>query len=176
MKKAVFLDRDGVLNRAYLREGKPHPPDSIDQLQVFDGVRESLVRLRAAGFMLIVVTNQPDVARGKQSRQTVNSFHQALRQTFRLPVDEFRVCYDDDADDCSCRKPKPGMLMDAAREHSLDLAESYMVGDRWRDIAAGKQAGCKTVFIDHCYSEDVPLSPDVQVKSLSEATEWILCR
>lgn len=170
--RAVFLDRDGVINRSMVRDGKPHPPSSIAELEVLPGVPEALGRLRAAGFRLIVVTNQPDVARGTRTRRAVEELNEALRA--QLPLDEFRVCYHDDGDRCLCRKPAPGMLQDAARDCGVDLAASYMVGDRWRDIEAGERAGCTTIFIDHGYEERQPRRYDMKVRSLAEAADWIV--
>jgi D-glycero-D-manno-heptose 1,7-bisphosphate phosphatase len=128
--------------------------------------------LRSAGFHLIVVSNQPDVARGTQTRACVEQINARLQD--QLPLDEFRICYHDDADNCDCRKPRPGLLLQAARELHIDLAASFMVGDRWRDIEAGHLAGCKTLFVDHGYDEPQPKHPDARVKSLAEATDWIL--
>jgi len=173
-RRAVFLDRDGVITRAVIRDGKPYPPAAIDEVQVLAGVPEALQRLKTAGYLLVIVTNQPDVARGTQSRAVVESIHARLAS--ELPIDEIRCCYHDDADGCECRKPKPGLLRDAARSHRVDLRASVMVGDRWRDVEAGRQAGCVTVFIDHAYSERRPDRPDAVVRSLAEATDWILAR
>jgi transaldolase len=172
-RRAVFLDRDGVINRAIVRGGKPYPPADILQLEVLPGVAQALERLRAAGFRLIVVTNQPDVARGVQTRETVEAIHAELLAR-GLPLDDFRVCYHDDDDDCACRKPKPGLLLAAAQEEGLDLTSSFLVGDRWRDIEAGKRAGCTTLFIDYRYVELERSQPDVRVRSLAEAANWIL--
>ncbi len=171
-RKAVFLDRDGVVNKTVVRGGKPYPPSSPAEVEIVDGAPEALSRLREAGFLLIVVTNQPDVARGTQSRELVEAMNARLME--ELPLDEFRVCYHDDADRCGCRKPEPGLLLDAAREHAIDLAASYMVGDRWRDIEAGSRAGTRTVFIDYGYRETSPEHYDRNVASLVEAVEWIL--
>lgn len=168
----MFLDRDGVINRAIVRDGKPYPPHHIDDLEVLPGVPEALARLRLAGFYLVVVTNQPDVARGTQRRDVIDAMHASLAAA--LPIDEFRVCDHDDGDDCVCRKPKPGMLETAAREADLHLSDSFMVGDRWRDVEAGRRAGCRTVFIDREYAETRPDRPDVTVGSLPEAVDWIL--
>lgn len=172
--RAVFLDRDGVINRAVVRDGRPYPPASVDDVQLLPGVVAALRRLKAAGYLLIVVTNQPDVARGVQSRDVVEAIHAQLASM--LPIDEFRACYHDDQDACACRKPKPGLLLDAARAHDVDLNASVMVGDRWRDIEAGRRAGCATVFIDYGYAEPKPDSPNVVVASLEEAADWILSR
>lgn len=172
MLRAVFLDRDGVINRAIVRQGRPYPPGNLAALEVLEGVNEALCRLRAAGFRLIVVTNQPDVARGTQQRVIVETMHEYLRAT--LPLDDLRVCYHDDCDNCRCRKPKPGLILDAAASHRIDTLRSYMVGDRWLDIEAGRRVGCATVFVDRGYNERRPLRPDKIVASLTEAAEWIL--
>ncbi|HET6465829.1 MAG TPA: HAD family hydrolase [Nitrospiria bacterium] len=169
--RAVFLDRDGVINRAQVRNGRPYPPADLSALEILPDVPEALERLRAAGFRLIVVTNQPDVARGTQTRAEVEAINAALKA--RLPLDEIRVCYHDDKDKCRCRKPEAGLLSEAARDAHLDLGACFMVGDRWRDIEAGRRAGCTTIFIDHGYAERRPLDFDHRVKSLSEASEWI---
>jgi D-glycero-D-manno-heptose 1,7-bisphosphate phosphatase len=172
VRQAVFLDRDGVINRAIVREGKPYPPSGLAELEILPGVPEALSRLQTAGLRLIVVTNQPDVARGRQTWEDVQALHAALQA--QLPLDEFRVCCHDDADRCVCRKPAPGMLLAAAQEHNLDLSTSFMVGDRWRDVEAGRRAGCSTVFIDYGYAEPLESPPHVRVRSLAEATDWIL--
>jgi len=169
--KAVFLDRDGVINRAVVRDGKPHPPDTIEDLEVLDGVPDALRKLRGAGFRLIVVTNQPDVARGTQTREAVEAMH--ARLTAELAVDEVIACYHD-GDDCDCRKPKPGALLDAAQRHGVELENSFMVGDRWRDIEAGQRAGCRCLFVDHGYTEQQPAGSFVRVPSLAAAADWIL--
>lgn len=170
--RAVFLDRDGVLNRPVLRNGKPHPPADLSELEILPGVPEGLDRLKALGFLLIVVTNQPDVRRGVQSRETVEAIHRMLRA--HLPLDDIFTCYHDDPDHCLCRKPQPGMILEAARKHSLDLSRSFLVGDRWRDIEAGTAAGCRTVWIDCGYQERPPQVPAaVAVTSFPNAAAWI---
>jgi D-glycero-D-manno-heptose 1,7-bisphosphate phosphatase len=171
-RPAVFLDRDGVLNRALVREGKPYPPHSLHELEILPGVRQAASRLHQAGFLLIVVTNQPDVARGEQERSAVEAINEVLRA--ELPLDDIRVCYHDSADRCACRKPSPGLLIEAAADWAIDLTASYMVGDRWKDVEAGRRAGCRAVFIDYGYAEPSPVGPDWVAGSLSEATDWIL--
>jgi D-glycero-D-manno-heptose 1,7-bisphosphate phosphatase len=169
-KPAVFLDRDGVINNAVVRDGKPYPPASPDAMEILPGVPQALERLKASGFALIVVTNQPDVARGRQRREVVEAMNAQLGAT--LPIDEFRVCYHDDADECACRKPRPGLL---TQPPVYDLGASVMVGDRWRDIEAGRRAGVRaTVLVDHGYDERCDMEPDVRVASLSEAADWIV--
>ena len=174
LRPAVFLDRDGVINRAVVRDGKPFPPSGVKELELLPEVASSLHDLKAHGFALFVITNQPDVSRGTQTREAVEAIHQALASS--LPIDDIFVCYHDDADDCACRKPNPGMLLEAQRKHNIDLSRSFVVGDRWRDIDAGHAAGCKTVLIDYGYRERKPAQPpEATVRSLREAADWILC-
>jgi len=170
--RAVFLDRDGVINRAVVRGGKPFPPAGLGELEILPDVREALDQLKAAGFVLVVVSNQPDVARGTTARETVEAINAKLAES--LPLDDFRMCYHDDADGCDCRKPRPGLLLTAARDHGVNLGASFMVGDRWRDIEAGRSAGCTTLFIDYGYDEPQPEACDYRVKSLVEAAQIIL--
>ena len=169
--RVVFLDRDGVINRAYVRDGVSRPPASAGALEILPGVPEALGRLRRAGFRLVVVTNQPDVARGTQTREAVEAIHTRLMAA--LPLDEIRVCYHDDADECPCRKPKIGLLIQGP---PADLAASIMVGDRWRDVEAGRRAGCATVFVESGAPESLIHEPDARVASLAEAADWILAR
>lgn len=171
-RRAVFLDRDGVINASVVRDGRPHPPGRLDDLRILPGVPAALARLHAAGHLLIVVTNQPDVARGTQTRDVIDAMHAHLRRA--LPLDDIRVCPHDDVDQCACRKPAPGMLVEAARAYGIDLPASVMVGDRWRDVEAGRRAGCRTVFVDLGYDERRPDAPDLVVASLPEAVDWIL--
>lgn len=177
MNKAVFLDRDGVLNLALVRDGKPYSPANLSELQLAPGAAQALQELKALGFKLLVVTNQPEVARGNITRASVEEIHRAIAA--ELPIDEMFVCYHQDGDGCDCRKPKPGMLLEGARKYHVDTRESFMVGDRWRDIEAGQNAGCRTVFVDAGYEDRDPARPaDARVRSLREAVDWILaeCR
>jgi D-glycero-D-manno-heptose 1,7-bisphosphate phosphatase len=170
-RAAVFLDRDGVLNDVDVLDGIPHPPARVEQLCLLPGVIEACHRLRDLGFVLVVVTNQPDIARGKQTRDEVDRMHDLLRA--QLPLDEIVVCAHDDADDCPCRKPRPGMILDAAARLDLDLAESVCVGDRWRDVEAAKRAGVMAIFVDRGYGERGPTDADAVVVSLPAAVELI---
>lgn len=172
MRRAVFLDRDGVINRAIVHGGRPFPPASLRDLEFLPGVAEAIEALRQADFRLIVVTNQPDVATGLQRRETVEAIHAQLRAN--LPIDDIKVCYHADQDGCPCRKPKPGLLFEAAKQWSLDLTRSVMVGDRWRDIEAGRAAGCKTVLVRGGYAERQAERPDAVVGSLLEASRVIM--
>ena len=171
-RPAVFLDRDGVINRARVVDGVPHPPDTVQQCEILPGVAEAMASLKAAGLPLIVVTNQPDVARGAQKRETVEAINACLGS--QLPIDAIYVCYHDNADGCNCRKPKPGMLIRAAQDHHIDLARSFMVGDRSGDILAGAAAGCMTFLIDLPYSKGDRCCPDARVADLTEAARQIL--
>ena len=171
-RRAIFLDRDGVINRAVVREGKPYPPASIDEVEILPGVPDAIQQLKEAGFVLIVVSNQPDVARRTTSRESVEAINAYLAE--RLSIDRFIMCYHDGGDNCDCRKPRPGMLLTGAREFDVDLGVSFMVGDRWRDVDAGASAGCRTFFIDHGYDEKQPLMSDYRVTSLQEAALIII--
>jgi len=172
MNKGVFLDRDGVLNEVILRKGKPYPPLQMQDLKFIEGMREKLGSLKEKGFLLIGVTNQPDVKRGKAPRTVVEEINNSVKEEFGL--DEMRACFHDDGDNCTCRKPKPGLIIESARSRDIDLRESFVVGDRWKDVEAGKRAGCKTIFIDCQYSERQPEGADIIVKSPIEALDFIL--
>jgi D-sedoheptulose 7-phosphate isomerase len=174
-RRAVFLDRDGVLNRAYLGpDGVSHPPAAPEEVEILDGVAEACQALREAGFLLIGVTNQPDVARGTQMQEVVEAINDVLR--CQALIDEILVCYHDDPDNCACRKPKPGLLLDAASNWDIDYPNSFMVGDRWKDIEAGRRAGCKTVLVNGSSGENGDIQPDFQADSLLEAARWILAQ
>ena len=172
-RRAVFLDRDGVINRVAVREGKPYAPASLEELRLAPDALESLRDLKRRGFLLIVATNQPEVARGKLQREAVDEINRAISAA--LPLDGVLVCYHSDEDGCECRKPLPGLLLQAARLHAIELAGSFMIGDRWRDIDAGHNAGCKAILIDGAYRERSPSrEPEARVKGLREAVDWIL--
>jgi D-glycero-D-manno-heptose 1,7-bisphosphate phosphatase len=175
-RRAVFLDRDGVLNRPVVREGLPFPPANLDEFQLYPDVAEGCQRLKNAGFILIVVTNQPDVGRGTQSRESVEAMHARLRGD--LPaLDGIEVCFhagSSHGESCDCRKPKPGMLLRAAAAHYIDLKRSFLVGDRWRDIDCAHAAGCRAVFIDHGYRETLREKPEFTVSNFREAVTTIL--
>lgn len=172
MRPAVFLDRDGVVNRAVVKNGKPYPPPTLADLRLLPGVREACRKLREAGFALILITNQPDIARGAVTAEQVADINTRLQRYLQL--DDVRVCPHDDERQCDCRKPKPGLLIEAAGRLGIDLKSSYMVGDRWRDVEAGHRAGCSAVFVDHGYNERRPEGQYVRVRSLLEAAGWIV--
>lgn len=175
LRRAVFLDRDGVLNRAFVRNGTPHPPATLAELEIVPDAPKAIGDLKAAGFLLIGVTNQPDVARGTQRREVVDAINGRLLAA--LPLHEILVCDHDDHDGCGCRKPQPGLLIQAAGRYGIDLASSFIIGDRWKDIETGRRAGCTTVLIDYGYGEMRPeITADFTVHSLTEAVAWILQR
>ena len=169
---AVFLDRDGVLNNAVIRNGKPYPPLGLHEVQIMPGVREGLAVLKKESYLLIVITNQPDVVRGRVTRESVEEINSHLMT--ELPLDDFKVCYHDNADNCECRKPQPGNILKAAEEHGIDLTISFMIGDRWSDVEAGRRAGCKTIFIDSSYKEKAPDAPDFIARDFTQVVEFIL--
>jgi D-glycero-D-manno-heptose 1,7-bisphosphate phosphatase len=171
--RAVFLDRDGVLNRAVVRDGKPYPPERLADVEILPGAISILQQLADSGYVLIGITNQPDVARGTQTRKVVESINSMIQSC--LPVREIFVCYHDNTDDCDCRKPRPGLILQAAQKYKIDLSLSWMVGDRWKDIAAGRAAGLKTIFIDYQYTEIYKCEPaDYSVRDTSFIADIIL--
>jgi D-glycero-D-manno-heptose 1,7-bisphosphate phosphatase len=171
--KAVFLDRDGVLNVMYFNDGVPRPPDGLRELVIYPDVPEALRRLKEAGYVLLVVTNQPDVARGVTTIEQVNEINATMRA--QLPLDDFFICPHDNVHKCDCRKPRPGMVLEAAARYNVDLSRSFMVGDRWRDMDCGSAAGVRTVLIDRGYREQAPVkAPDYVAHGLGAAAEWIL--
>ena len=173
LRRAVFLDRDGVINRALERDHKPYPPTRLEECEILPGVPEACAQLKQAGFLLVVATNQPDVGRGTLDQAVVEAIHAHLCSV--LPIDRVEVCYHPGQGQvCACRKPKPGMLIQAAAALDLDLAQSWMVGDRWRDIDCGHAAGCRTIFIDYGYDEPLKQRPDHTCRNLLEAAAIIL--
>ena len=172
LRPGVFLDRDGVLNRAVVRDKKPYPPATIQELEILDGVAQACSTLSAAGAVLVMVTNQPDIARGRISAEIVETINRFLCSALGLQA--AYVCPHDDADGCTCRKPAPGLILQSVHAYGIDLARSVMVGDRWRDIAAGQLAGCRTVFVDYNYAEQKPAAPDFVCASLQDALSFIL--
>lgn len=172
LKRAVFLDRDGVLNEAVVRSGKPYPPATAEEVRLVAGAPEAMRTLKELGFHLLVATNQPDVARGTQTLEGLGQIHAVLQAA--LPLDAIFVCPHDGPDGCDCRKPKPGLLLQGAERYGLDLSACYMIGDRWRDMDAAAAAGVTGVWIDYGYQERGPtLPPAVRVSCLRDAVKWI---
>jgi D-glycero-D-manno-heptose 1,7-bisphosphate phosphatase len=173
-RRAVFLDRDGVINANMDRDGRPVAPTTLDDFRLLPGVEDAVRRLRDAGLVVIVVTNQPDIATGRTPHATVEAMHDVIR--VRLAVDDIKMCIHVDGDNCLCRKPKPGMILEAAAERGIDLPQSYVVGDRWRDVDAGHAAGCLTILVDNGYEPDRSHRPNAVVRSLPEAVDYIVDR
>ena len=174
--RAVFLDRDGTLNRAFIRDGVSGPPSSIHELHLLPGVVDGVTRLKQHGFVLVVVTNQPDVARGTVPRSIVDGLNAEIQR--RLPcLDAIFTCFHDDADRCECRKPRAGMLLAAAAQYGVDLGSSYLIGDSWKDVAAGNRVGCQTIQLrSEAASLEGDAQPTVRVDSFRAATDWVLAR
>jgi D-glycero-D-manno-heptose 1,7-bisphosphate phosphatase len=172
MKKAIFLDRDGVLNKLIIRDGKAQAPYSLEEFALFPGVVTALSMIKANGFLTIIVTNQPDVARGWIKKENVELINNKIKEI--LPIDDIKICYHTNTDNCLCRKPMPGMLLSAAAEWGIDLSASYMIGDRYGDVAAGVKAGCKTILVgDGDLQGDFP-NPDYKVEFLIDAVKFFL--
>lgn len=172
MARAVFLDRDGVLNFSEVRDQKPYAPRRVEDFHLYPEIYNQLQRLKTAGFLLVVVTNQPDIGNGLVGLAQVEAMHAKLLQA--APIDKIYLCPHSQSDNCECRKPKPGMLLAAAAHFRIDLVKSFIVGDRASDIAAGRDVGCKSVFIDRGYKEKGPEISDVEVISLTKAVDYIL--
>ena len=167
------MDRDGVLVVPMFRDGRSFAPRTLTEFAIFPEAAQCVRRLKSAGFKVVVVSNQPDVGAGRVTREVVDEMNARLRES--MPLDAVKVCYHTREQRCACRKPLPGMLLEAALEMDIDLSSSIMVGDRATDVEAGARAGCRTAFIDLGYSAEAwPERPDKVVASLGEATDWIL--
>jgi D-glycero-D-manno-heptose 1,7-bisphosphate phosphatase len=175
-QRAVFLDRDGVLNRPCVRDGHPYPPANVEEFELYEDVLVGCTRLKEAGFLLVVVSNQPDVGRGTQRRTVAEAINKKLAKA--IPVlDRIEVCFhagEDFGDVCDCRKPKPGMLFRAAAALGIDIPTSYMIGDRWRDVDCARAAGCYAIYIDGGYDESLRQQPDVTVTTFGDAVAAVL--
>ncbi len=167
--RAVFLDRDGVLVVPTFRDGRSFAPTRLEDYRFYPAAAPALTRLKAAGYRIVVVTNQPDVGKGLIARDVMDEMHARLCRA--MPIDAVMACFHTQAEGCDCRKPKPGMLIDAARQLRIDLTESYIVGDRASDVEAGEAAGCRTVLIDLDYREHKPVAPTFTVRSVAEAVD-----
>ena len=171
MKKSVFLDRDGVINKVYIKDGLPQSPNSLNELKILPGVKESIIKLKKLNFICLMVTNQPNVSRKKIDKNSVIQMNNFLKN--EIALDDIFVCYHDDSDNCNCRKPKPGLLLQAGKKWDVDFKKSFMIGDRWKDIQAGEKVGCKTIFLDYKYNEKKPKKPDFVSDSLFNAAHII---
>jgi D-glycero-D-manno-heptose 1,7-bisphosphate phosphatase len=171
LNRAVFLDRDGVIKQAQVRNGHPFSPADMTEFFWVEPIKEVTLELKSLGYFLFCVTNQPDVGRGLQSREIVESFHATILA--ELPIEKVFACYHNDRDKCSCRKPRPGMIVEAQKEYDLNLAASWLIGDRWKDIDAGAAAGCNTVFLEYGYDEKLKTEPDYTISQLAQLVPLI---
>ena len=175
-RRAVFLDRDGVLNRALVRNGRPYSPARVEDFQLHDDVISGCARLKAANFLLVVITNQPDVGRGTQSREAVEAMNLKMQSALPL-LDRIEICYhagERYGQPCGCRKPRPGMILRAAAELNIDPKRSYVIGDRWRDVDCARAAGCRAIFIERGYKESLREAPDFTVANFNDAVSAVL--
>jgi D-glycero-D-manno-heptose 1,7-bisphosphate phosphatase len=173
---AVFLDRDGVINRAVVRNGMPYPPSHVEDFELYEDVPNGCARLKAANFLLVVITNQPDVGRGTQSREAVEAINLKMQSALPL-LDRIEVCYhagERYGQPCDCRKPRPGLIFRAVAELNIDAKKSYVIGDRWRDVDCARAAGCRAIFIQRGYKETLREAPDFTVVNFNEAVSAIL--
>jgi len=169
--KAIFIDRDGVINKVITRNEKPSSPWRLEEFEIFPDVKKYLAAFKKMGFLNIVFTSQPDISRGNLKLEDLEKMHKIILET--LPVDEIKFCPHDDKDNCQCRKPKPGLIIEAAKKWSVDLKKSYVIGDTWKDMGAGKAADCKTILIRRNYNKDLKENYDFEVKNLKEAVKTI---
>jgi len=154
----------------------PHPPCHVGEFEVYEDVPDGCARLKAANFLLVVITNQPDVGRGTQSRKAVEAMNLKMRSA--LPVlDRIEVCYhagEHYGQPCGCRKPRPGLILRAAAELKIDPKKSYVIGDRWRDVDCARAAGCRAILIQRDYKEMLRDAPDFTVQNFNEAVSAVL--
>jgi D-glycero-D-manno-heptose 1,7-bisphosphate phosphatase len=169
--RALFIDRDGVVNEVILKNGSPCAPWNMEEFKVLPDAPDAIRKAKNLGLLAIICTNQPDVPRGFVSREDVEKMHLQIKE--KTPVDDIFVCLHDDIDNCDCRKPKPGMLIKAAKKWDIELSSSFFVGDTWKDISAGKGANCKTFLIKKNYNKTSMPDCDFAVDNLSSAVELI---
>jgi D-glycero-D-manno-heptose 1,7-bisphosphate phosphatase len=174
--RAVFLDRDGVLSRVDVIDGKGYAPRQFSRFQLLPGAKASVARLKRAGYLVVVATNQPDIGNNRVSARTVAAMHAKLGAA--TGVDAIFMCPHRQDAGCDCRKPRDGMLREAALAFGIRLHDSWMVGDRWSDVVAGQRAGCRTAFIDRGYTEpaDLGLAPDAVARTLPAAVRALLAQ
>jgi len=164
--RAIFLDRDGVINEVVIENSKPASPRKLEEFRLILDIEKPLQHFRESGFLNIVITNQPDVARGLLSLEVLEKMNRHIKES--LPIDDILFCPHDDNDMCLCRKPNPGLIISAAKTWGIDLSKSYFIGDTWRDMEAGKKVGCKTVLLNKSYNNDTHSGYDFKINSLNE--------
>ena len=170
-RAAIFLDRDGTLNKAFIKKGLPISPASFSKFKILPGVKSSITKLKKLKYLCLLITNQPDVSRKKIKKKVVIKMNKFIKK--KINLDDVFVCYHDDNDNCNCRKPKPGLLIKASKKWKINFKKSFMIGDRWKDISAGKKVGCKTIFINNNYKKDKIVKANFTFKSLSKAVNKI---
>lgn len=170
MRVAIFLERDGILNMERLEGTHAAPPMVLEQFQLNHEALEPLQQLKAAGFLLIATTNQPLLSGGTLLRQELDRMHTLLRKSFSL--DDIFVCPHDSSDFCPCRKPKPGLLTEAAFKWHINLDKSYVVSNKWQDSEAARAAGCTSLMIQSPFNGKG--HHDIVLPSLSAVAERIL--
>ena len=158
MNKAIFIDRDGVINHLVSRDGGMYSPRLVTDFQIFPSVPDAIKQIREAGYLVVVVTNQPDISRGLLKPNVLDEMHQLLRAVCQ--VDAIYVCPHDNSDNCLCRKPLPGMLLQATTDLSIDLNNSWMIGDRATDMQAGNAVGLSNIFIASGQEQRSELIPE----------------
>jgi D-glycero-D-manno-heptose 1,7-bisphosphate phosphatase len=175
-QRAVFLDRDGVINRIAVRNGMPHPPSHVEEFELYEDVPDGCVRLKAANFLLVVITNQPDVGRGTQSREAVEAMNRKMQSALPF-LDRIEICYhagEHYGQPCGCRKPRPGLILRAAADLNINPKRSYVIGDRWRDVDCARAAGCRAILIERGYTETLREAPDFTVANFNDAVNAVL--
>ena len=170
--KCIFLDRDGVINKPIIIDNKPYSPRNKYQFELLPNIEKYLKKIHSLGFLTIIITNQPDISTNHINENLLNEFHDIIKN--KMPITDIYVCKYIDTDDCYCRKPKPGLILTAAKKYKINLKKSYFIGDRWKDIDAANKAGCHSIFIDYGYKEKLKTTPINNVKSVKEAFEIIL--
>ncbi len=168
--RTAIFDRDGVINRIVMRDGAPASPRNMEEFIIDPEAPAALGRLKAAGFRIYVASNQPDLARSNVAPEIIDAMTAAILAA--LPIEAVRICPHDDGDGCDCRKPRPGMLLGLARDFGFDLHGAFMIGDTWKDVHAGRAAGCATILLERDYNRGVVA--DFKAAALSAAIDLIL--
>ena len=165
MAKAFFLDRDGILNKAIVRNGKPYAPITDEEFKINTKFLSTIKYLKSLNYILIIITNQPDVQKKILKRSQVNKFNLLLKNYFK--IDDIFVSFSNNNKNYR-RKPNPGMLLEAKNRWNINFRKSYFVGDRKSDIDAGTKVGVKTIFVDRNYKEKKPVNYNYKIKNLNK--------
>src|SRR2546425_1474666 len=170
MKRAVFIERDGILNEVGVGPKNPIVPLTLEEFRIKKEAEPSLKKLKKAGFVLIVTSNQPGLSRGYQSRRELDRMHDLVKRCF--PIDDLMICPHDESDHCPCRKPRPGLLIEAAFKWHLNLDHSFVISDKWQDAEAARTAGCTSLLLKSPYVGQV--HHDFVLSDLETIVEKIL--